>query len=72
MFYCKRCGAGFNAAAAPDAMACPRCRTKDGVFSPLTFERPDPEVMRTSRGRGLRDLAGDGKEAAGEPSSEAA
>lgn len=37
MFYCERCGTSFNAGAAPSAMACPRCRARDGVFSPLTF-----------------------------------
>jgi len=37
MFYCERCGTSFNASAAPSAMACPRCRAKDGVFVPLTF-----------------------------------
>ncbi|HTT95760.1 MAG TPA: hypothetical protein VMF55_13890 [Solirubrobacterales bacterium] len=37
MFYCERCGTSFNAAAMQGAMACPRCRLKEGVYSPLTF-----------------------------------
>jgi hypothetical protein len=48
MFYCERCGAGFNAGAAPSAMACPRCRARDGVFSPLTF------TIRTGDEPGVR------------------
>lgn len=46
MFYCERCGTKFNAGAATDALACPRCRTKDGVFSPLTFEIFDRAALR--------------------------
>jgi hypothetical protein len=38
MFYCERCGTRFNAGAASSALVCPRCRAKDGVFSPLTFQ----------------------------------
>jgi uncharacterized protein YciI len=37
MFYCERCGSGFNAAAGRSPVECPRCRARDGVFFPLTF-----------------------------------
>jgi hypothetical protein len=37
MFYCERCGTGFNAAAGRTPVECPRCRARDGVFFPLTF-----------------------------------
>ena len=37
LLYCARCGTGFNTAAAAAPTACPRCRARDGVFSPLTF-----------------------------------
>ena len=46
MFYCERCGTRFNAAAAPSALVCPRCRAKDGVFSPLTFSILNPSDAR--------------------------
>ena len=49
MFYCERCGTSFNAAAADHPMACPRCRARDGVYSPLTFELFDPLTRRLNR-----------------------
>jgi hypothetical protein len=52
MFYCERCGTSFNAAAARQPMACPRCRARDGVFSPLTFELFDPRTRRLGRREG--------------------
>lgn len=56
MFYCERCGTRFNAAAATSALACPRCRTKDGVFSALTFELYDPAVRAAATRPSVRDL----------------
>jgi hypothetical protein len=49
MFYCERCGTSFNAAAAGMPMACPRCRGRDGVYSPLTFQLFDPAARRLRR-----------------------
>jgi predicted nucleic acid-binding Zn-ribbon protein len=52
MFYCERCGTSFNAGAAATAMACPRCRAKDGVYSPLTFSLFDsPPITKEGRDR---------------------
>ena len=48
MFYCERCGTGFNSAVGVPAFACPRCRAKDGVHSPLTFKLFDPATIRKS------------------------
>jgi predicted nucleic acid-binding Zn-ribbon protein len=65
MFYCERCGTRFNAAAATNALACPRCRTKDGVYSALTFELYDPAVRAAVPRSPVQDLEGRCKEVAG-------
>jgi anaerobic ribonucleoside-triphosphate reductase len=46
MFYCERCGMSVNAAVSGTPTACPRCRAKDGVYSPLTFALFDRKVVK--------------------------
>jgi hypothetical protein len=56
MFYCERCGTGFNAGAASSASSCPRCRSKDGVDSPLRFRLFDPATLPAAGIEPIRDL----------------
>jgi hypothetical protein len=72
MFYCERCGTRFNAGAASSASFCPRCRSKDGVSSPLCFQIFDPAALRVAGIKPIRDLEIEEKEVAEGRSSEAA
>jgi hypothetical protein len=38
MFNCRRCGNSFNATVAATIENCPRCKSRDGVETPLTFK----------------------------------
>jgi hypothetical protein len=38
MFKCERCGSTFNPIRVSSRQHCPRCRARDGVSVPLTFE----------------------------------
>jgi hypothetical protein len=38
MFHCERCGIRFSAGALSGNRDCPRCRSRDGVTVPLTWE----------------------------------
>lgn len=62
MLHCERCGTSFNGAATGQALACPRCHLKDGVYSPLSYQlsgpvatksidRPTPGLARKDRFR---------------------
>lgn len=38
MFHCERCGIRFSTGALSGRRDCPRCRSRDGVTVPLTWE----------------------------------
>lgn len=62
MFSCPRCSNRYEAGVVPSALICPRCRDKDGVFSPLTFWLFDPPAVEARRAEATE--SGGGKAAA--------
>jgi hypothetical protein len=72
MFYCERCETHFNAGAASSASSCPRCRSKDGVDSPLCFQIFDPAARRLAAIDPTRDLQSEEREPAEDRSPESA
>ena len=56
MLHCERCGTSYNGAATGEALACPRCHLKDGIYSPLTYELFDPASPEPRRVAGSRPV----------------
>lgn len=64
MFHCERCGIRFSTGALSGGRDCPRCKARDGVTVPLTWEpmlaartaaalaeaRPKPERLAVGPG----------------------
>jgi hypothetical protein len=48
VFFCERCGSGFNATVAAAAGDCPRCRESDGVTSKLRFRLFEPSAPKVA------------------------
>jgi hypothetical protein len=40
MFTCERCGSNFSPVRLARTDYCPRCRAREGIRIPLTFDRP--------------------------------